>query len=100
MGNSSVFISEIERFPGLKLEARTEQNKLYIDAFLTNMNQPLAKRILSHIKFKKGHEKLLLIGLLYYIVFIPFFYYLERFRNQFLLQPRQQAGQGFRPLKP
>ena len=85
LGDSSVFISEIERFPSLKLKARKDQNRLYIDAFLTNMNQPLVKRIISHVKPKKSQQEFQLIGLLYYIIFIPFFYYLERFRNLFLL---------------
>jgi len=85
VGNSSVFISEIERFPGLKLEARTEQNRLYVDAFLTTINQPLVERIISYVRSKKSFKEFQLIGLLYYIIFIPFFYYLERFRNLFLL---------------
>jgi hypothetical protein len=83
--NSSVFISEIERFPGLKLKARTEQNRLYIDAFLSNTSQRFVKKIILSVMSNRKHKELQLIGLLYYIIFIPFFYYLERFRSLFLL---------------
>lgn len=85
LGNSSVFVSEIERFPGLKLEAKIEQNRLYIDAFLIHTNQPLLKRIISHCKSGKRNKEVLFIGLLYYTVFLPLFYFLERFRNLSLL---------------
>jgi hypothetical protein len=76
---------EIERFPGLKLEARTDQNRLYVDAFLKNIDQTLVKRIISFVRSRKDFKEFQHIGLLYYIIFIPFFYYLERFCNQCLL---------------
>ena len=85
IGNSSVFISEIERFPGLKLEARTESNRLYINAFLSNKGQRFVKKSILSVMSNRRHKELQFIGLLYYVIFIPFFYYLERFRSLFLL---------------
>ena len=85
LDKSSVFISEIERFPGLKLEAKIEGNKFYINAYLVNKNQSVLKKMISYLISKENHKEFKFIGLLYYIIFVPFFYYLERFCNQYLL---------------
>ena len=85
LSKSSVFISEIERFPGLKLEAKIEEGRFYVNAFLVDKNQSVLRKMISHLISKENYKDYKFIGLLYYIIFIPFFYYLERFRNLFLL---------------
>ena len=88
IGNSSVFISDIERFPGLRLKARTERNRLYIDAFLSNAGQGFVKKIIFSVMSNRKHKELQLIGLIYYIIF-QFFIIWNVFEAYFFCMPLQ-----------
>lgn len=85
IGNYSVFISEIEIFPGLKLKIQIDQNTLYVDAFLAKKDRTLAGRITSFFRSKNKFEELKFIVLNYYLILVPFFYYLEHFNGLSLL---------------
>ena len=85
LGDNSVILSGVDRAPGLSLKVSIDENRLYIDAFLEE------KKINSFLKLmtiRRAHKKkrlLKFILLTYYLVYIPCFYYLERFRNLYLL---------------
>jgi len=85
LGESSLFISEIERLPGLKLGVKIENDRLYIDAFFKDKNQKFMKKIISHPLFDKRNREIQFIVLTYYLIYYPLFYYLERSRNLLIL---------------
>ena len=94
IGESSVFISEIERFPGLKISARVENYALHIDAFFQNKDISLPGRILMFLKPNTRYKEVLYIGLYYYLILMPLFYYLEHFNQTFLLHASSVAING------
>jgi len=85
LGDNSVIFFNISKMGDLHLKLQWRGDKFFIDAFLTE------KRKINLFKFvpsrdKKSRDKILkYIYLLYYLVYIPFFYYLERFRSLCLL---------------
>lgn len=85
LGDSSVFISEIERFPGLSLKVREKNNKLHIDAFLGERKLKSFKRLLHSLGTYKKEKLFKSIGLVYYLIYFPYLYYLERFCDFYLL---------------
>lgn len=84
-GDSNVFISAIERFPGLKINVRMDKNRLYVDAFLQDKNQSFIKKLFLLLRSKDKYREGQFVGLHYYLILIPFFYYLEYFNGLFLL---------------
>jgi len=85
LGESGLFISEIERLPGLKLGVKIENDRLYLDAFFKDKNQKFMKKIISHLRFDKRNREIQFIVFTYYLIYYPLFYYLERYRNLFIL---------------
>ncbi len=84
LGNSGVFISEFEKCPGLSLKANEKKGKLYIDAFFTETKLNPLKKILFYPR-SKGFKLYISIVLIYYLIYLPFIYYLERHRHLYLL---------------
>jgi len=83
--NSSVFVTEIPKFPTLGLEVNMKDSKLYINAFLSDKKTSAWKNILDYISVSHKPKFYNLIALTYYLVYFPLAYYLERFSNLFLL---------------
>jgi len=85
LGDSHVIISEIERFPGLAIEAHINENKLLIEGYFRGIKQSMFKKFLSLLNSHRKQGELQFIVLHYYFVLIPLFYYLEYFNGLFLL---------------
>ena len=81
IGNNRIFISEIERCPGLKLEVITKNNKLIIDAYFFDKTRNIMKRVIPYFRVNKRKREFQFIALIFYLIYYPFFYYLERFSN-------------------
>ncbi|MFQ5335000.1 MAG: hypothetical protein ACE5DN_02890, partial [Flavobacteriales bacterium] len=61
VGESCVFISEIERFPGLQLEARIDDKTLQINAYLSNDNQEV--NMLNALYLRTGQNPMCISAL-------------------------------------
>ena len=85
IGDYSIFISKIERLPGLSINAQLKNDKLYINAVFEDITINLLKKILSFKRNYQQQKQFLLIGLIYYLIYFPYLYYLERFNNLSLL---------------
>jgi len=85
LGKNRIFISEIERCPGLKLEIKMINNKLFMDAYFFDKTRKLVKKVVSNFRFYKTKRDFQFISLIFYLIYYPFFYYLERFSNLCLL---------------
>ncbi len=85
LGDSAAFISEIERFPGLSLSVRVDKDILYVNAFLSEKNPDFLRKVLYSLGFFTPQNTFKFIGIIYYLIYFPYLYYLERFRNLCLL---------------
>jgi hypothetical protein len=81
----AIFLSEIEKCPGLQIKLRRKNNKLFLDAYFYHATARLKDKMFSHFKFNKISREFRLISFTYYLVYYPFFYYLERFCGLCLL---------------
>ena len=94
IGESQILITEIERFPGLKLRITLESHILMVDAFLEDTNPNSMRKLLKSWLVKNRYNHLKYIGLVYYLIYLPFLYYMERFRNLFLIHAGAVEFQG------
>jgi hypothetical protein len=85
LGDNSVILSGVDRVPGLSLKVSIDENRLYIDAFLEEKKINSFLRLMTIRRADKKKRLLKFILLIYYLIYIPCFYYLERFRNLSLL---------------
>jgi len=85
LGTDTVFLSEIELFPGLCVNATIKNDTLFVDAFLLEKKASPLRQILFSYKNNKQQTYYKYIGIIYFLIYIPFFYYLERLRNHYLL---------------
>jgi len=82
IGDSSIFIMKVDRIPGLSLKIKIKDNKINIEAFLKEKKNNLVK-ILS--PWRGFDQSINFMILTYYLIYIPCIYYLEHFRNLYLL---------------
>ena len=85
IGDNEILITEIERFPGLKLRIALDSKILRVDAFLADNSPNSIGNLLKSWLVKNKHNHIKHIGLVYYLIYLPFLYYMERFKNLFLM---------------
>ena len=83
LGDSCIYLSDIERFPGLRIKAALKGDKLIIDANYKKKSSAI-KRIFSNYR-KSQQISLFYMGIVYYLIYFPFLYYMEHFRELYLL---------------
>jgi hypothetical protein len=81
--NSCIYLSDIERFPGLKIKASLKGDKLIIDANYRNKISTIKKIFLMSINSQQA--SLFYMGIVYYLIYFPILYYMEHFRGLYLL---------------
>jgi len=79
-----IFISKIEKCPGLKIKFRRIGNKLFVDAYFNDDTRKFKDKIASYFKIDQINRELRFISFIYYLIYYPFFYYLERLCDFFL----------------
>jgi len=81
--DSCVYLSDIERFPGLRLKASLAGETLIIDADYRKKSSAL-HRIVSMSR-RNRQTSLFNLGIVYYLIYFPILYYMEHFRGRYLL---------------
>jgi len=93
--DSCVYLSDIERFPGLRIKASLEGETLIIDADYRKKSGAL-HRIVSMAR-KNRQTSLFNMGIVYYLIYFPILYYVEHLRGLYLLHAGaiEHNGKGF-----
>jgi len=83
--DSHIIISKIDNFPILGLKVWIENDKLFIDAFLQEKKINPLKSLLNLFRDYNSNQIPKLLALVYYLLYFPYMYYFERFRDIYLL---------------
>jgi hypothetical protein len=78
IGNSSVILAPVEHFPELSLKFTLKDQILSVTGFFTDLKKTGWRHWLHH---PKETTRLRLVPLAYYLVYFPFIFYLEWFKN-------------------